>query len=74
MIWDGGKFVFTVPLDKQTVFTLHAAPGYTAFTAYCDAVGYDPYLHDDKTDCISDKIAVFDRPVVTHSTPPPPLH
>ena len=28
----GGKFVRTVPLDKQHVFTLHIAPGYTMFT------------------------------------------
>ena len=43
-------------LDKKNVFTLQTAPGYTAFTEYFDAVGYEPYLNDDKTDCITENL------------------
>ena len=61
-------------LDKKNVFTLQTAPGYTAFTEYFDAVGYEPYLNDDKTDCITEKLDVFSRNVVTHSETTSPLN
>ena len=74
LTWGGGRFFCTVPLYKQTIFTLHTAPGYTAFTAYCAAVGYDPYLHDDQTDCIPDNLADFSHLSVTHSAMPLPMY
>ena len=52
MIWSGGRFVCTVPLDKQNIFNLKTIPGYIAFTTYCANVVHDPYLHDYKTKCI----------------------
>ena len=73
LIWGGGKFFSTVPLDKKNIFTLQTAPGYTAFTTYCDMVDYDPYLHYYKPDFIPDIVAVFINPAVTHrATPLPP--
>ena len=48
--------------------------GYTAFTAYCAAVGYDPYLHDDNPNCIPDNLDVFSLPAVPHSAMPFPPH
>ena len=50
LIWVGGSFVCTVPLEKKNISTLQALPDYTVFTAYCADVGYDPYLNDDKPD------------------------
>ena len=61
-------------LEKQNVFTIHTAHGYTAFTAYCDAVSWDPYLHDERPDCSPYNLDVFSRPEVTHSATPSPLH
>ena len=61
-------------LDKQHVFTLQTAHGYTKFTEYCADVGYEPYLHDDKPSCIHDNLDVFSRPVVTHSAIILPQH
>ena len=69
-----GKFVCTVPLDKQNIFTLQTAPGYNEFTKYCATVGYEPYLNNDKTDCIPDNLDVLSRFAVTHITTPYPLH
>ena len=39
----GGCFVHTLPLDNHNILTLQHAPGYTEFTEYCTAVGYDPF-------------------------------
>ena len=74
LIWGDGKSIQTVPLDKKNIFTLQTAPGYTAFTAYCSAIGYDQYLHDDKPDCIPDNLAFSSRPAVTHITIPSTPH
>ena len=43
LIFVDGRFVCTVPLDKLNIFTLQTAPGYTCFTEYVSAVGYDPF-------------------------------
>ena len=33
--------------------------GHTVFTVYCTAVGYGPYLHDDKPDCVTSTLMIF---------------
>ena len=40
LIWGGGSFIHTMTLYKHNIFTLQTAPGYTAFTFYCNTVGY----------------------------------
>ena len=74
LIWGGGQFVRTVHIEKQNIFTLQTVPGYTTLTKYCDTVGYDPYLHDDKPDCILGNISVLSRSMVTNSATPLSLH
>ena len=70
LIWDGSHFVCTMPIDTQKVFTIQTAPKYINFTDYCTAVGYDPFVHDDKPNCVTDKLDFFIRPTVAHSVVP----
>ena len=51
---------------QKNVFTLQTATDYTAFAKYCDTVGYIPYLHNDKPDCIPVNLTFFSHSVVTH--------
>ena len=59
-----------MPIEKKNVFTLQNASGYAVFSKYCATFGYDPYLHDDKPDCIPDNLVVFSLPAVTHIVMP----
>ena len=74
LLWGGGRFFYTVPLDKQNVFTLQTASGYTNFTAYCAAVGYCPFLQDDNTNYVTENFSDFTHPAATHSAATLPLH
>ena len=74
LIWVGGQFVCTVPLYKQKILTLHNASGYIQFTEYWAAIGYYPYLNDDKPDYIPENLDVLGRPEVTNSTMLSPPH
>ena len=47
---------FALCLLKRFFFNLQTELGYTAFNKYCATVGYDTYLHDDKTDCITENL------------------
>ena len=74
LIKGGGKSFHTVPLDKKNVFTLHTVSGYTALITYCATVGYDLYLHDDKSNYIPGKLSIFSRPVANIGAKPSPNH
>ena len=59
-----------MPLDKNNVFTIQTALGYNTFTDHCNTVCYEPFVNDDKTDCVPEKIDVFSHPSVTHRVVP----
>ena len=63
-----------MPIENQNAFTIQNTPGYNAFNAYCDTVGYYPYLNDDKPDYIPENLDVLGRPEVTNSTMLSPPH
>ena len=71
-IWGYGSFVCTFTLYKNNIFTVQTAPRYTALTAYCNTVGYNPLLYEDQPGCLPENITVFSHPTVTHSVVPLP--
>ena len=67
LTWGGGFFVHNVPLYMHGVFAIQTSPGYSDFNSYGFNVVYNPFLNDDKPDCVPNNLSIFSFPDVTES-------